>query len=214
MLLRTFKAPHSRRVYQIAAPIVIALTLALSACGGTQPGTNTNTVAAAELPANQCNKSTGLTVYSAQGYDSDSVKAFQLQTGVKTKLVDDSTGPLLARVATEGANPQWDVAWFDGNVTMQDLDNKGFLLKWKSGNLGNYNSQGAGLVPSDYSYYPGGLTAAGVIVYNTTHAPAVLPQTWSDLLKPQYKGMMAENDPAFSGPAFPFISGVSQVLGG
>ncbi len=214
MLLGSFTTLRARRVFQFAAPMVIGLALLLSSCGGTQPGTGSSSSVAAQLASSQCNKSTGLTVYSAQGYDSDSTKAFQAQTGITTKLVDDSTGNLLAKISTEGANPQWDVTWFDGNVTMQDLDNKGFLLKWKSNNIANYNSQGAALVPSDYAYYPGGVTAAGAIVYNTTHAPSVLPATWSDLLKPQYKNMTAENDPAFSGPAFPMIAGVSQVLGG
>ncbi len=169
---------------------------------------------AADMPIGQCDKSTGITVYAAMGYDSDAAKAFQQQTGITAKLVDDSTGNLLAKIAAEGNNPQWDVIWFDGNVTMQDLDNHGYLLQWKSNNIGNYTDQGANLVPSDYAYYPGGATAAGAIVYNKDKAPATLPQDWSDLLKPEYKNMVAENDPAYSGPAYPFIAGVSQVLGG
>ncbi len=197
---------------------VLAVTgfVFLAACGGSgggTAGTSPSTVAA-ELPASQCNKSTGLTVYSAQGYDSDATKAFQNQTGITVNLVDDSTGPLLAKISAEGTNPQWDVFWVDGNVTLQDLDNKGFLLKWKSSNIGNYTAQGKGLIPADYSYYPGGVTAAGAIVYNKSKAPSTLPADWADLLKSQYKNMTALNDPAFSGPSFPMIAGVSQVMGG
>lgn len=188
----------------------------LAACGGPANGAASTSPAAvaAELPASQCNKSTGLTVYSAQGYDSDATKAFQVQTGITVNLVDDSTGPLLAKISAEGTNPQWDVFWVDGNVTLQDLDNKGFLLKWKSNNIDNYNSQGKGLVPADYAYYPGGVTAAGAIVYNKSKAPSTLPSDWADLLKSQYKNMTALNDPAFSGPSFPMIAGVSQAMGG
>jgi iron(III) transport system substrate-binding protein len=189
----------------------------LAACGGSVGASSTTPSAsavAAELPASQCDKSAGLTVYSSQGYDSDATKAFQAQTGITTKLVDDSTGPLLAKIAAEGSNPQWDVLWVDGNVTLQDLDNHGFLLQWKSNNIANYTDQGKGLIPSDYAYYPGGVTAAGAIVYNKAKAPATLPTDWADLLTPQFKNMTAENDPAFSGPAYPMIAGVSQVLGG
>ena len=207
----SFATHHMRK---IAIAGLATLSLLLTACGGTQPGTATSGSAAAQLAASQCDKSTGLTVYSAQGYDSDTTKAFQAQTGIKTNLVDDSTGNLLAKIATEGSNPQWDVTWFDGNTTMQELDNKGYLLKWKSNNIGNYNSQGASLVPSDYAYYPSGVTAAGAIVYNKTKAPAQLPTTWKALLSPQYKDMVAENDPAFSGPAYPFIAGIAQIMGG
>ncbi len=202
----------------LAINAVTLATLLVSACGVTSATGNgtgsTSATFAAELSASQCNKSTGLTVYSAQGYDSDATKAFQQQTGIQTNLVDDSTGNLLAKVAAEGNNPQWDVLWFDGNVTMQDLDNQGYLLKWKSNNIANYTDQGKSLIAPDYSYYPSGVTAAGAIVYNKTNAPATLPADWKDLLSPQYKNLVAENDPAFSGPAFPFIAGVSQVLGG
>lgn len=168
----------------------------------------------AQLASSKCDKSTGLTVYSAQGYDSDATKAFQQQTGITTKLVDDSTGPLVAKISAEGSNPQWDVVWFDGAVTMQDLDNHGYLLKWKSSNISNYTEQGKGLIAPDYAYYPTGVTAAGAIIYNKNKAPSTLPSDWNDLLNPAYKGQIAMNDPAFSGPAYPFIAGIAQLKGG
>lgn len=196
--------------------IAFAGLIFVAACGSSSgPAASASPASvAAEPPASQCDKNVGLTVYSAQGYDSDATKAFQAQTGIQTKLVDDSTGPLLAKIAAEGTNPQWDVFWVDGNVTLQDLDNHGFLLKWKSNNIANYTDQGKGLVPSDYAYYPGGITAAGAVVYNKSKAPSSLPADWADLLKPEFKNMTALNDPAFSGPSFPMIAGVSQVLGG
>src|SRR5260370_7990184 len=184
----------------------------LSACGGSS--TNSNTISKSTTTST-CDKSTGLTLYSAQGYDSDMAKAFQAQTGITTKLVDDSTGNLLAKIAAEGNNPQWDVAWFDGNVTMQSLDDQGLLLKWQSPNSGNLTTQGMKYVPSDGSYYPTGLTTVGAIAYNKNHIPAAgLPNDWTDLLKPAYKNLIAMNDPAYSGPTYPLIAGVAQLLGG
>ena len=90
---------------------MLGLIVVVSGCGASTAGTTTaaGQLVSAELPASQCDKTQGLTVYSSQGYDSDSTKAFQAQTGIQTKLVDDSTGPLLAKIAAEGANPQWDV---------------------------------------------------------------------------------------------------------
>ncbi len=192
---------------------VCFMLVLFTACGGSTTAASSGTPSSSSQAA--CNKSTGITLYSAQGYDSDAAKAFQRQTGITVNLVDDSTGNLLAKIAAEGNNPQWDAVWFDGNVTMQSLDDQGLLLKWNSPNINNYTQLGASNVPSDHAYYPTGITAAGAIVYNTKHVPAAgLPQDWSDLLKPAYKNLMAENDPAFSGPAYPFIAGVSQVLGG
>jgi iron(III) transport system substrate-binding protein len=192
--------------------LLVGLMVILAACGGS-PTTQAN--GSSNNTTLTCNKSTGLTLYSAQGYDSAAAKAFQQQTGIPVKLVDDSTGNLLAKVSAERNNPQWDVIWFDGDVTMRTLDDQGYLLKWDSSALSSYNAQGQSLIPADHSYYPTGVTAAGVIAYNTKHVPAAgLPKDWNDLLKPQYRNMMAENDPAFSGPAYPFIAGVAQVMGG
>src|SRR6266702_3878028 len=113
---------------------LLSLTVFLTACGGTTATQATSTTAT----SNTCDKTTGLTLYSAQGYDSDVAKAFQQQTGIPVKLVDDSTGNLLAKITAERNNPQWDVAWFDGNVTMQTLDDQGLLLKWDSTGLNTF----------------------------------------------------------------------------
>lgn len=195
----------------------ICLVIALSACSGSSPTTGAATTPApgSSSAATTCNKSTGLTVYSAQGYDSDTTKAFQQQTGIATKLVDDSTGNLLAKIAAEGNNPQWDVTWFDGNVTMQTLDDQGLLMKWQSPNVSNLTPQGLKYVPGDNSYYPVSLTTVGAIAYNTKHIPAAgLPKDWNDLLNPAYKNLVAMNDPAYSGPTYPLVAGVAQLMGG
>ena len=192
--------------------LVLCLSSALVACGSTTTASNSGTSASS---ASACNKSTGLTVYSAQGYDSDTTKAFQKETGITTKLVDDSTGNILAKISAEGNNPHWDVVWFDGNVTMQTLDDQGLLLKWQASAKSNLTAQGLKYVPSDGSYYPTGLTTVGAIAYNTKHIPAAgLPKDWKDLLLPAYKNMVAMNDPAYSGPTYPLIAGVAQLLGG
>jgi iron(III) transport system substrate-binding protein len=195
---------------------LLSLATMLAACGGGSSTTsNTATTSSTASTAPVCDKTTGLTLYSAQGYDSDAAKAFQKQTGITTKLVDDSTGNLLAKISAEGNNPQWDVAWFDGNVTMQTLDDQGLLLKWHSPNFNNLTTQGQQYVPGDGSYYPTGLTTVGAIAYNTKHVPAAgLPKDWKDLLNPAYKNLIAMNDPAFSGPTYPLIAGVSQIMGG
>jgi len=192
--------------------LLLCLLAALAACGSTTPSGNTPS-SSGSTPT--CSKATGLTLYSAQGYDSDAAKAFQQQTGITTKLVDDSTGNILAKIAAEGSNPQWDVAWFDGNVTMQTLDDQGLLFKWHSPNASNLTDQGMQYLPADGSYYPVSFTTVGAIAYNLKHVPAAgLPKDWNDLLNPAYKNLIAMNDPAYSGPTYPLIAGVSQIMGG
>jgi len=156
-----------------------------------------------------------LVLYSSQGYDQDTANLFQKQTGIKVLLHDDSTGNLLAKITAERNNPQWDVAWFDGSVTMTALDQQGYLFHYMSPSLRNYTSFGRTFVPANHAFYPTGVTAAGAIVYNKKLiGNTSLPHSWADLAKPVYRNQLAENDPAFSGPAFPFIAGIMQEMGG
>jgi len=153
-----------------------------------------------------------LVVYSAQGYDSDMTKAFQAATGIPTKLVDDSTGPLLAKIQAEKANPQWGLVWVDGDEAFASLDQQGMLLKGYEPDA-NWTAQGKSVVPKDGSYVPTGLTVAGTVVYDTRYVKDP-PKTWDDLLQPQWKGVVGMNNPAISGPTYPFVAGMMQFLGG
>jgi iron(III) transport system substrate-binding protein len=157
-----------------------------------------------------------LVLYSAQGYDSTMAKAYTKTGAATVKLVDDSTGNILARISAEKNNPHWDVAWFDGDGAMRGLAQQGYLLtNWTVPNAANYTKLGLSLVPKDHAYFPTGVTAAGVIIYNTKKlTPATAPKDWTDLLTPRFKDAVAENDPAFSGPAYPYISGQLVRQGG
>jgi len=169
----------------------------------------------AAIPRAHPDADNSLVLYSAQGYDSTMGKAFGKVSGTQVLLTDDSTGNILAKIAAERNNPHWDVAWFDGDATMQTLDAQGQLYKWTPAGAGNYTALGRSLIPADKAFYPTGVTAAGVIVYNTRRLSAAqAPTDWNDLLLPRFRNQVAENDPAFSGPAFPLISGMYLRMGG
>jgi|SRR5579883_27869 len=153
-----------------------------------------------------------LVVYSAQGYDDVATKAFQKATGIPTKLVDDSTGPLLARIQAEKNNPQWGLVWVDGDEAFASLDQQGMLLKgYEPG--AKWTDEARSIIPKDESYVPTGLTMAGAVVYDTRYVSNP-PTNWQDLLKPEWKGLVGMNNPAISGPTFPFVAGMMEYLGG
>jgi iron(III) transport system substrate-binding protein len=152
-----------------------------------------------------------LVVYSSQGYDSAVTKAFTKATGIPVSLDDDSTGPLLAKVAAEADNPQWGLLWVDGDTAFAELDKQGQLLDYDTGVT--LTAAGQQLVPSDHSYVPVSTTAVPALVYNAAKVSAV-PSTWQDLLGAQYKGKVGMNDPSQSGPTFPLIAGLMNQLGG
>lgn len=152
-----------------------------------------------------------LVVYSAQGYDAAVTKAFTKATGIPVKLVDDSTGPLLTKVAAEKNNPQWGLLWVDGDTAFAALDKQGQLLAYTPKTT--LNAAGQALVPADHSYVPVSTTVMAALIYNAAKAPAV-PGSYQDLLDPKYRGLIGMNDPSQSGPTYPFIAGLMNQLGG
>lgn len=183
--------------------MVSALVLGTSACGlATQDG-GSNHASSAVVP---------LVVYSAQGYDSAETKAFQAATGIPVRLDDDSTGPLLTKIAAERNNPKWGLLWVDGAEAFASLDHQGLLLRgWAP--PANFNPLGHSLLPADRSYIPTGITMAGTLVYNSNTLKAP-PTSWNQLLAPKWRGAVGMNDPAVSGPTYPFVAGMFSHLGG
>ena len=171
--------------------------------------TTTPVAAAAKAPAAS---GPALVVYSAQGYDSAETTAFQKATGIQVTLDDDSTGPLLTKVAAEKNNPKWGLLWVDGATAFASLDQQGLLLKgWEP--TVSWNSLGRQAVPADKSYVPTGLTMAGTLVYDSKTVTDP-PTTWKQLLEPKWNGKVGMNDPAVSGPTYPFVAGMMNYLGG
>lgn len=203
----------ARRVTALACS-----SLLIAACGssssssssssaGSSSGSATTSAAAASASGG---KQT-LLVYSAQAYDKNTVAAFQKATGIPTKLVDDSTGPLLARIQAERANPQWSLLWVDGNEAFAALDKQGLLATHLTSPT--LNATGKSLVTPDKSFIPTGVTMACTLIYDT-HQIKSPPTTWQQLLSSSLKGKVGMNDPAVSGPTYPCVAGLMNDLGG
>jgi iron(III) transport system substrate-binding protein len=186
---------------------VLASALALgvvAVAGCSSSGSSSNTTASsAKVP---------LVVYSAQGYDHAMVTAFQKATGIQVKLDDNSTGPLLTQIEASKNNPNWGLLWVDGATAFAGLDTQGLLLKGFEPKV-SWDSLGTQSLPADKSYTPTGVTLMAALVYDKTKVTNP-PTTWQQLLSAQWKGAVGMNDPAQSGPTFPFIAGMMNYLGG
>jgi iron(III) transport system substrate-binding protein len=88
----------------------VAGVLALAGCGGASSVASSNSATSARA------RPRPLVVYAAEGYDQAMVTAFQKATGIPTRLYDDHTGIVLAKVQAEQNNPHWGVLWCDGNI--------------------------------------------------------------------------------------------------
>lgn len=193
---------HSRSIRSVPG---LRLAAAVSALAASLVGI-ASTAHAASNP--------GFVLYSAQGYDSAAVTAFNAtHPGFTVTLNDNSTGPLLEQIQAEGDNPKWGALWVDGTAAFAELDDEGMLVKHTVPSV-DFNALGKANVPSDGSFTPTGLTVTGALCYNSkTVKASQLPSTWAQLTEPKYASVLGMNDPAQSGPTFPLIAGVMSQLG-
>lgn len=191
--------------------------VALAACGTTTPSATATTAKSSGSTATTAKAASSgppLIVYAAEGYDMAETTAFQKATGIKTELKDDSTGPLLAEVQAEKDNPQWGVLWVDGDDAFAELDDESYLVK----NFLPYdpstdlNSVGQSVVPKDHSYIPTGVTVMAAVVYNSKKTTP--PTSWTQLTGAKWKDKVGMNNPAVSGPTYPFVAGIMNQMGG
>ena len=181
-----------------------AATSALALLGGG--------MALSSPPAGAAAKKVPLVVYSAQGYDTAMVKAFQKATGIPTKLDTNSTGPLLTQIEASKNNPHWGLLWVDGATAFASLDQQGLLVKGFEPNV-KWDALGKANLPKDKSFVPTGVTLMAAVVYNKSVVTSP-PTSWQQLLQPQWKGVVGMNTPSQSGPTYPFIAGLMNALGG
>jgi iron(III) transport system substrate-binding protein len=207
--MREMAVTSSHRRRWVAGTVVSTVAaVVLAGCGSSAGSAPAASGAGSAAPAAG---TVPLVVYSAQGYDAPVTKAFTAATGIPVSLVDDSTGPLLTKVAAEKNNPQWGLLWVDGDTAFAALDKQGQLLDYTTPTP--LNAVGTALVPADHSYVPASTTVMAALIYNAARTTSV-PTSYQDLLGPAYKGLVGMNDPAQSGPTFPFVAGLMNQLGG
>ncbi|GAA3110049.1 hypothetical protein GCM10010464_86130 [Pseudonocardia yunnanensis] len=199
---------HRRRLFAGAVAGAVAAVIVTS-CGTTTPSAGAG-APASTAPAGAPG-TVPLVVYSSEGHDGPVTKAFTTATGIPVNLVDDSTGPLLTKVAAEKNNPQWGLLWCDGDTAFAALDQQGELMPYTTATT--LTAAGQALVPPDHSYVPTSTTVMAALIYNGARATRV-PTSYQDLLGPDYRGQIGMNDPSQSGPTFPFIAGLMNQLGG
>lgn len=152
-----------------------------------------------------------INLYEAIGYAPDEVKAFNAsQSTYQVVDVGGSTGPLLAKVAAEGTNPQWGLFWADGDTWAAAADSAGNLapLNFKP----EYSQLGKRLAPKSNAFAITGSTVMVAGLYNAAKL-STPPLTLNAMTRSQFKGQIGMNDPNISGPTYPFIAGLMNQLG-
>ncbi|KJK21708.1 phosphonate ABC transporter substrate-binding protein [Burkholderiaceae bacterium 16] len=160
---------------------------------------------------------TTLTVYTA--WEIETLKPYaegfaKVAPDIELKYVRDSTGVITAKALAEKANPQADVI---AGLAASSLE----LLKQEN-MLTPYLPKGFDRLTRDYSDKATppnwvGLDVWGAtICFNTVEAKKrnlPRPETWRDLTKPVYKGMIVMPNPASSGTGFLDVTAWLQLFG-
>lgn len=160
---------------------------------------------------------TTLLVYTA--LETDQLKAYKesfekSNPGIDIKWVRDSTGIITAKLLAEKANPQADVVMGVAASSLVILDQEGMLAPYEPPGFMTLTPQ-----YSDTKRPPAwiGMDVWGATVcFNTVEAKKrnlPKPESWKDLLKPVYKGMITMPHPASSGTGFFDVTGWIALWG-
>jgi putative spermidine/putrescine transport system substrate-binding protein len=135
---------------------------------------------------------------------------YEKETGVKVPPDMKGSSQAMAALETEQANPQADCAYYSGAIGYQAA---------KKGLHQPYSPKGFEKIPPDLKD-PNGLWWTvhtgyiAILVNRSALKGKPIPKSFADLLKEDYKGMVAYDDPTWGGTGFTFVYGINAVLGG
>ena len=158
-----------------------------------------------------------LVIYTA--YEENELKDFWEQfrkdlpdLAAKASYIRGSTGPIMARVEAERANPQADVIWGVFNDYMTGAARKGLLEP--------YVAKESDKIPARFKHPENmwqGVTLLTVAFAVNQKKMAELkltpPRTWSDLTDPKYKGHIVIGNPSTSGTAYLLLASHATRIG-
>ena len=135
---------------------------------------------------------------------------YKQKTGVTVPPDPKGSSVALAAIEKEKDNPIADTAYYSGAI--------GFAAAAK-GLHQPYRPKGFDKIPAALKD-PDGLwwtvhTGTIAFVVNTSAlGGAAVPRSWADLLKPEYKGKIAYDDPTWGGTSYTLVYGVNTLFGG
>jgi iron(III) transport system substrate-binding protein len=158
-----------------------------------------------------------LVIYTA--YEENELKTFWEQfkkdlpdLAAKAQYIRGSTGPTMARVEAEKANPQADVIWGVFNDYLTGAATKGLLEP--------YVAKESDRIPARFKHPENmwqGVTLLAVAFATNQKKMAELklqpPRSWADLLESRYKGHIVMSNPSTSGTAYLLLASHAARLG-
>lgn len=223
----------------IALLLAVVMTFALCACGAKTEAPAAAPAPAAEAPAAEAPaaeapaepadpeaayfdeliaaaKAEGeLVIYGSceDPYIAAAADAFGAKYGITTSWQRLTGGEVQAKIEEENGNPSADV-WFGGTSDPQgQCAAEGLLLKYDAHNASHLVSD---MYRDADGYWYGIYTGIMGIFYNMEELDAkglAYPQDWSDLIKPEYQGLIWFSNPNTASTAKLFLNTTVQMWG-
>lgn len=134
---------------------------------------------------------------------------------IELNIVRDSTGIMTAKLLAERNNPRADVVWGLALTSLLVADSKGMLAPYTPEGIERIDPKFRD-TKNDEPHWVGMKAWMSGFVGNTIEMERfglTPPQSFADLVKPEYEGRIAMPNPASSGTGFLTVSAILQLKG-
>ncbi|WP_427308787.1 ABC transporter substrate-binding protein [Cupriavidus sp. H39] len=138
------------------------------------------------------------------------IRAIKEKTGVTVPHDNKNSGQSLAQIVAERANPVADVVYYGVTFGIQ-AQKEGVTAPYKPA---NWNDIPDGLKDPQGHWFAIHSGTLGLMVNVDALRGKPVPQSWADLQKPEYKGMVGYLDPASAFVGYVGAVAINQALGG
>ncbi|MET0184312.1 MAG: ABC transporter substrate-binding protein [Achromobacter sp.] len=138
------------------------------------------------------------------------LKAIKAKTGINVPADNKNSGQSLASMAAEKANPVADVVYYGVTFGIQ-ADRDGLIQSYKPA---LWDQIPTGMKDPDGKWFAIHSGTLGFMVNVDALNGKPVPQSWADLLKPEYKGMVGYLDPASAFVGYVGAVAVNRAMGG